>query len=113
MNLQLFLSIILYFNIFYPSIQTLATETIQKTSIPHLLNETNHNSLDFIRNLEETSDKKAEDAHLITLNLYGNISMGYYFIELFFGSNLQKQSLIVGTGNTLTAVPCQSTFYFI
>lgn len=42
----------------------------------------------------------------VTLRLYGNTMMGYYYVTMFFGSPLQRQNLIVDTGSTITTIPC-------
>lgn len=44
---------------------------------------------------------------VVTLRLYGNTAMGYYYVTLFFGSPLQKQNLIMDTGSTITTIPCK------
>ena len=44
---------------------------------------------------------------LQTSKLHGNSTdLMYFFVDVYFGSNKQKQSLIVDTGSTITAVPC-------
>ncbi len=52
----------------------------------------------------EEIDKASEGA--VTLRLYGNTVLGYYYVTLFFGSELQRQNLIVDTGSTITTVSC-------
>ena len=49
-------------------------------------------------------EEPAESA--VTMRLYGNTIMGYYYVTLFFGSPLQRQNLIIDTGSTITTVPC-------
>jgi len=46
--------------------------------------------------------------HVTTVRLYGDSTLGYYYVNLFFGSNYQKESLIVDTGSSITAIPCTS-----
>lgn len=50
-------------------------------------------------------------ANLKTVRLYGDSTLGYYYINLFFGSNYHKASLIVDTGSTITAIPCRSKVF--
>lgn len=52
------------------------------------------------------SIKRYESDSAVTLRLYGNTIMGYYYVTLFFGSPLQRQNLIVDTGSTITTIPC-------
>ena len=51
-------------------------------------------------------DEEPETESAVTLRLYGNTVMGYYYVTLFFGSPLQRQNLIVDTGSTITTIPC-------
>jgi hypothetical protein len=41
-----------------------------------------------------------------SIQLQGNISLGYYYADLYLGTPPQKQSFIIDTGSTLFAVPC-------
>ena len=47
-----------------------------------------------------------ENTLITTLTLQGDTLNGYYYATLFFGTPLQRQTLIVDTGSTLTAIPC-------
>lgn len=38
--------------------------------------------------------------------IFGNATMGYYFVEAYVGTPEQKQSLILDTGSNLTIFPC-------
>lgn len=42
-----------------------------------------------------------------SLPLSGNLTLGYYYVDIEIGTPAQKQSLIVDTGSGLFAVPCQ------
>lgn len=39
--------------------------------------------------------------------LYGNATLGYYFVNVYLGEQLQKESLITDTGSSLTTLPCK------
>lgn len=42
-----------------------------------------------------------------TLPVYGNTSLGYYYVNIYIGSpNPQPQSVILDTGSGILAVPC-------
>ena len=41
-----------------------------------------------------------------TLPVYGNASLGYYYVELFVGHPPQQQSVIIDTGSGQLALPC-------
>lgn len=55
-------------------------------------------------------DEEPETESAVTLRLYGNTVMGYYYVTLFFGSPLQRQNLIVDTGSTITTIPCTGNY---
>ena len=40
------------------------------------------------------------------LPVYGNATLGYYYVNLFIGSPSQEQSVIIDTGSGQLAVPC-------
>jgi len=42
-----------------------------------------------------------------SMPLYGNSTIGYYYIEAFVGSPPQKKALILDTGSHLTTFPCK------
>lgn len=47
--------------------------------------------------------------HLQTASLYGNATdMQYFFVDIFVGSDREKQSLIVDTGSGIAAMPCKN-----
>jgi len=52
------------------------------------------------RNLHETQIHK--------IRLYGNSQLGYYYMNLFIGSNFQRQTVIIDTGSWVTSFPCSS-----
>ena len=67
----------------------------------------------FLRTLAETSESyqtKIESSNvtsdIVTTRLRGDTELGYYYITLFFGTPLQKQTLIVDTGSVTTTIPC-------
>ena len=41
-----------------------------------------------------------------TLPVYGNASLGYYYVDLFVGHPPQQQSVIIDTGSGQLALPC-------
>ena len=41
-----------------------------------------------------------------SIELHGNISLGYYYADIYLGTPPQKQSFIIDTGSTLFAIPC-------
>ena len=41
-----------------------------------------------------------------TLLVYGNASLGYYYVEIFVGHPPQQQSVIIDTGSGQLALPC-------
>lgn len=43
-----------------------------------------------------------------TIKMYGSVAMEYYYINGFFGTPPQKQSLILDTGSDFTAFPCST-----
>jgi len=67
----------------------------------------------FLRHLEDDSvnaqikTTNNTDTQLVTMRLKGDTELGYYYVTLFFGTPLQKQTLIVDTGSTTTTIPCQ------
>jgi len=46
------------------------------------------------------------NSSLVTMRLKGDTELGYYYVTLFFGSPIQKQTLIVDTGSVTTTIPC-------
>jgi ferredoxin len=40
------------------------------------------------------------------LPIFGNATMGYYYVEAYIGTPEQKQTLILDTGSNLTIMPC-------
>lgn len=38
--------------------------------------------------------------------LYGNVSLGYYYANIYVGFPAQKQSVIIDTGSGQLALPC-------
>jgi hypothetical protein len=50
-----------------------------------------------------------QEEHIDVSSLFGNSSsLNYYFVDTYFGEPPQKQSLIVDTGSSATAVPCKT-----
>lgn len=41
-----------------------------------------------------------------TINLIGNSSLGYYYLEAYIGSQKDKKTLILDTGSHMTILPC-------
>jgi hypothetical protein len=63
-----------------------------------------HQNFYITRELIEQTIKN--NSLITTLTLKGNTWLGYYYVTLFFGIPLQRQTLIVDTGSSLTAIPC-------
>lgn len=40
------------------------------------------------------------------ITLFGNDTLGYYYVEAFIGTPLQKKSFILDTGSHITILPC-------
>lgn len=40
--------------------------------------------------------------------VFGNVTLGYYYVEVFVGSNQVPQTLIIDTGSYTIAFPCQN-----
>jgi hypothetical protein len=60
------------------------------------------------RNLEEESTEIMQK-RIQAAPLYGNSTdLQYFFVDVFIGSNREKQSLIVDTGSSIAAVPCKN-----
>lgn len=68
-------------------------------------NHDDHINDDFIDETDSINEEIVSET-AVTLRLYGNTVMGYYYVTLFFGSQLQRQNLIVDTGSTITTIPC-------
>jgi len=50
-----------------------------------------------------------ENEHLDSTVIYGNTSsMNYYYVDIYIGTPLKKQTLIIDTGSGNTGVPCKS-----
>ena len=64
----------------------------------------------FLRRLEQDDLNRQNENRLnsprISMRLRGDTELGYYYITLFFGTPLQRQTLIVDTGSSVTAIPC-------
>lgn len=41
------------------------------------------------------------------MTVFGNATLGYYYLEAFVGTPEQKQALILDTGSNLTIFPCK------
>lgn len=53
------------------------------------------------------AERRLAHMHLQATNLYGNSTdLEYFYIDVAFGSKRQKQALILDTGSSLAAVPC-------
>jgi len=74
-------------------------EEILMSSITYKLNTLKRRYSGHTRKLENTVDSVA---------LFGNSSsLNYYYVNIYLGTPPQKQSLIIDTGSSLTAVPCK------
>ena len=102
--------------LFYLSILCISTALANYRHIPDrskMFAEERHSvSFPFLRNLaddsinshnQSSSDNKIDP---VTVRLKGNTDLGYYYVTLFFGTPLQKQTLIVDTGSVTTTIPC-------
>ena len=38
--------------------------------------------------------------------IFGNSTLGYYYIEAYVGSHEDKKALIIDTGSHMTILPC-------
>ena len=45
---------------------------------------------------------------VVNYSLYGNSTLGYYFIDAFLGNFKEKQTLIFDTGSNLLLTDCDS-----
>ncbi len=52
-------------------------------------------------------NQTGNSSELITMTLRGGTYLGYYYVTLYFGTPLQRQTLIVDTGSPITTIPCQ------
>jgi len=52
------------------------------------------------------ADEAGPTLSLHRVPIHGNVSIGYYYIELFVGTPPQKTSLIIDTGSGVEAMPC-------
>lgn len=50
--------------------------------------------------------RSLSDDPIHTALLYGNIDLGYYYVNIYAGTPPQKQSLIVDTASHITTFPC-------
>jgi hypothetical protein len=60
-------------------------------------------------NILSNSSNNKNQSFENTLIKGNSTDLNYYFIDLFFGSKYQKQSLIIDTGSLYTGIPCTST----
>lgn len=44
-----------------------------------------------------------------TVDLFGNATLGYYFINIYVGDKMRRQSLIVDTGSSMITFPCRGS----
>lgn len=55
------------------------------------------------------TDRSTQMLPYHVLPVYGNASLGYYYVNIFIGSpSPQTQSVIVDTGSGILAVPCSN-----
>jgi len=72
----------------------------------------------FLRSLEEfnvnsqSTDiiSNPDPSSLVSVKLRGSTELGYYYITLFFGTPIQRQTLIVDTGSSITTIPCKGLY---
>lgn len=61
-----------------------------------------------LRDLNNDSYNK-NTTHLDSTVIYGNSSiMNYYYVDIYIGTPLKKQTLIIDTGSGNTGVPCKN-----
>ena len=41
------------------------------------------------------------------MTMFGNSTLGYYYIEAYVGKDQQKKALIFDTGSHMTIMPCK------
>lgn len=46
------------------------------------------------------------ELHLHRVPIHGNVSLGYYYIDMYVGTPPQKTSLVIDTGSGVQAIPC-------
>ena len=62
----------------------------------------------WIENHSSSGKRNLMHIELQSSQLHGNSSsLRYFYVNAYFGSNKQPQSLIVDTGSYMTAVPCK------
>lgn len=59
------------------------------------------------RNLRDTTNSTTTP---VTMRLKGSTDLGYYYVSLFFGTPIQRQTLIVDTGSMTTVIPCTGMY---
>ena len=59
------------------------------------------------RNLQRKND--LVHVHLQESSIFGNsTALQYFYVNVYFGSQKEKQSLIVDTGSSIVAIPCKN-----
>lgn len=85
------------------------------------------NDSDILKNHEAISSKNSSsnpqnntkkskndpDSRIRTFPIYGNYTLGYYFLDVYVGIKAQKQSLILDSGSSVTTFPCKGNPIFI
>ena len=69
-----------------------------------------NDATDFLA-VKENQGKKRNllHIHMQSGDLHGNSTeLQYFYVDTYFGSQRQKQSLIVDTGSSIAAIPCKS-----
>jgi hypothetical protein len=75
-------------------------DTYDKAKISFQLNK--------IEGLYKNHKDKLKNYYGDSTPIYGNSSsLNYYYVNIYIGDPLQKQSVIIDTGSHLTAVPCR------
>lgn len=70
-------------------------------------NERSYRYLQDVAKNKTTETNTTGHTQHVTMRLRGNSELGYYYVTLFFGSSLQKETLIVNTGGSTTTIPCK------
>ena len=61
------------------------------------------------RRLQSTTPRNLLHLNVQSSQLYGNSSdLQYFYTNIYFGTNQQRESLIVDTGSSMAAVPCKN-----
>ena len=58
----------------------------------------------------QQSQTEEENKNIRTFPIHGNVTLGYFYVDLYVGINAQRQSVILDSGSSLTTFPCKGIF---